>query len=711
MRLLLLLVTLIALVLPAVAGAADPPAPYTVKTLTINAQVGPQNKTKCAVAADLYTPTGVDKDHPAAAILGTNGFGGSKDDFKAVADSYARRGYVFLAYSGLGFGGSQCKIELDSPVWDGKAASWMIDFLGGHLHSTTGFTPNYVIHDPVDHDGKATAFDPRVGMMGGSYGGEVQFAAASVDPRLDTIIPQITWNNLAYSLAPNNTATTSGVTYAKTAPGAEKVEWTTLFFGLGIADGAQAFGGGDQTHLTGTCPNFDDQACSAKAKMDLLGYPDAGVQDFALGASVTSYMAKIKIPTFLAQGQADTLFNEQEAVATYQALRAQGTPVKMLWKFNGHSSSALGTSEDSDTNPESAYASRAYLAWYDYYLLGKGSPPALDFSYYRDYVPFPAGGDAAPAVTTVPAYPAAPDATWYLSGTNALVSDPSKITAGSAQFLVNPQGPASYTETSAADQSGPVTDAPGTFASFASAPLAKDTDVVGIPKITVTLDAPTFAGSQDSDPAGKLVLFAKLYDVAPDGTIDLPHRLISPVRVADVTKPVTIALPGIVHRFPAGHTMEFVLAASDAAYRGNTLPGPVTVVVDPKAPTVLSVPTLSESVAPPAPVGAPAGTQQPGAGVQPAVFVKPSSVNPACQGTRKLRIPLRIKHDRRHDRVLFAIITLDGKNIRTVRGRALLGPVVLKKRSKHHSYRALVTERTKRGLILHRRVAFKRSCG
>jgi hypothetical protein len=357
----------VGLMAPAVASAADPPLPYTKKTLTINAQVGPDLRTKCAVAADLYTPTGVDKDHPAAAILATNGFGGSKDDFNeansGVAPAYASRGYVFLAYSGLGFGGSQCKIELDNPDWDGKAASKMIEFLGGHLHATNGFTPNYVIHDPVSHDGKAVADDPRVGMMGGSYGGEVQFAAASIDPRLDTIIPQITWNNLAYSLAPNNTATTGGVTYAKTAPGMEKFEWTTLFFGLGIVDGAAGTSQSDPSHVQGTCPNFDNAACAAKAKMDLLGYPDAGVQDFALAASVTSYMAKIKIPTFLAQGQADTLFNEQEAVATYDALRAQGTPVKMLWKFNGHSSSALGSSEDNAKNPEAAYASRAYLAW------------------------------------------------------------------------------------------------------------------------------------------------------------------------------------------------------------------------------------------------------------------------------------------------------------------------------------------------------------
>jgi ABC-2 type transport system ATP-binding protein len=77
--------------------------------------------------------------------------------------------------------------------------------------------------------------------------------------------------------------------------------------------------------------------------------------------------------------------------------------------------------------------------------------------------------------------------------------------------------------------------------------------------------------------AGELVLYAKVYDVGPDGTVELPHRLISPARVADVTRPVAVELPAIVHRFAAGHRLAVVLAGGDLAYRGSTLPQPVTV--------------------------------------------------------------------------------------------------------------------------------------
>lgn len=71
------------------------------------------------------------------------------------------------------------------------------------------------------------------------------------------------------------------------------------------------------------------------------------------------------------------------------------------------------------------------------------------------------------------------------------------------------------------------------------------------------------------DAADKLVLFAKVYDVAPDGGKTLVNRLVAPVRVPDVTRSFTVRLPGIVHRYEAGHRLEFVIAASDSAYFGN----------------------------------------------------------------------------------------------------------------------------------------------
>src|ERR671932_326535 len=348
-----------ALLFAATPAAAEP---YTVKTLHFAVKTGPRGDKACDIVGDLYRPKSATNAHPAPAILTTNGFGGSKDGQADVGRLEASRGYVVLSYSGLGFGGSGCKITLDDRDYDGRAGSQLVTFLGGGKAATDGTKVNFVRRDGVAHDGKHHAFDPRVGMIGGSYGGQIQFAIAGIDPRVDTIIPIITWNDLSYSLAPNNTSFDRGVTYQ--TPGVEKYEWTSLFFGLGIADGILG-ASADPSRNVG-CPNFDDRACGSKAEMDADGAPNDATLLFARHASVGSFVDKIRIPTLLSQGQSDTLFNLQEAIATYRALRARKVPVKMIWREGGHSGD--GAPGEIDTNdaghllkPQHNYETRTYL--------------------------------------------------------------------------------------------------------------------------------------------------------------------------------------------------------------------------------------------------------------------------------------------------------------------------------------------------------------
>jgi LPXTG-motif cell wall-anchored protein len=76
-----------------------------------------------------------------------------------------------------------------------------------------------------------------------------------------------------------------------------------------------------------------------------------------------------------------------------------------------------------------------------------------------------------------------------------------------------------------------------------------------------------------------LVFFGKVYDVAPDGTATLIHRLIAPVRVpaADVSKPIDIKLLGFAHRFAKGHAVRLTLAATDATSYNSKVPDQITV--------------------------------------------------------------------------------------------------------------------------------------
>jgi fermentation-respiration switch protein FrsA (DUF1100 family) len=571
---------------PAGAAAA---APYTVRTLHFAVRVGPHDGRACDVVGDLYTPRGASRTARVPAILTTNGFGGSKDDQAGIGRAFARRGYEVLSYSGLGFGGSGCKITLDDPDYDGKAARTLVSFLAGaprigfaDAKHTTAVAPLRVVrHDARDHSGRARRYDPRVGMIGGSYGGGVQFATAAVDPRVDTIVPLITWNDLTYSLAPNNTDAVRGVTTSN--PGAIKLSWGLLFSALGAADGGQG-APQDPSRLVG-CPNFATFVCPALVTGGSTGFFGPSALRKFRHASVTSFMRRIRVPVLLVQGENDTLFNLNEAVATYRALRAQHTPVKMIWQSWGHSglTPAPGELDLDAPNPATQYETRRIAAWFDHYLRGHtATSTGPRFSYFRDWVHYT--GIATPAYARSASFPVGTRSTRYLSGDGTLAATAAATKPGTQRFVTPPAGaptsvdPVDVIGSFASNVPNDIEqDAPGTAASWTSARLTRPLTVVGSPTVDVTLSAPAAALTQGAGPSGQLVLFAKLVDVGPDGTARLIHGLVAPVRIADATKRVHISLPGIVHRFAAGHALRLVLAGGAANYRGGLTPTPVSV--------------------------------------------------------------------------------------------------------------------------------------
>ncbi len=593
-------------------GAVDT---YTGLSFTVPAGLDDQGRPQtCVIDADLYKPHTASAAKRVPTILTTNGFGGSKADQSGLGRAFAQRGYAVLSYTGLGFPNSGCKISLDDPAVDGVAASHLVTFLGGggnaaYASSDVGGAPGGAGNLTVDFSklDNAAAHDPRVGMIGGSYGGQIQFATAAMDPRVDTLVPLITWNDLRYSLAPNNTAQSSGVTYAAQTPGTEKIGWSSLFFGVGIADGIQG-ASIDPTREVG-CPNFVIDACQAKATLDTLGYPTTQTYALTDRVSVGHYLDSVRVPTFLIQGQNDTLFNLQEAVATYRGLKARKVPVSMAWQswghsggMNGNSGAAPGELDLTGAHIEDTYLGLRIKNWFDHYLKGvNAAPTGPEFSYFRDWVNYT--GTAAPAYGSASSYPVGAQSSYYLSGAGDLVATPGAVKPGSVSWS-NPGLGAfgSYSEVSGLEGQIPAGslpanttapyDAPGTMGAWTTQALTTDAAIVGVPTLDVTFTAPTVAATQTAGPAGQLEVFAKLYDVAPGRSKTLVNKLISPVRVTDVTKPVHIELPGIVHRVLAGHRLQLVLASTDAAYKNAYSVQPVTVTANPAALATLRIPIV-----------------------------------------------------------------------------------------------------------------------
>ena len=611
---------------PAAPAAADPA--YSVTTLHFEVTVGPQDdRQTCDVVGDLYVPADASAQQRVPAVLTTNGFGGSKADQAGLSGLFASRGYVALSYSGLGFGGSSCEITLDDREHDGQAAAQLVDYLGGAdgiAFEDAAHTRPVAPLDAVRLDGPG---DPRVGMVGGSYGGQVQYAAAATTSKLDTIVPLITWNDLSYSLGPNHTDQVAlpgqerpGV--STRTPGSVKTNWALGFSAIGLT--------GDVTNqqpdpIRTRCPNFADFVCPTLVTGATTGVlDDASVAELRR-ASVASYQDDVRVPTLLLQGQADTLFNLNEAVATYAALKAQGTPVKMAWTEYGHSGDpAEGEIDFADPDPADQYVTRRILDWFEHHLQGRTEvSTGPEFAYFRDWVDY--SGDAKKAYAKAPSYPVGSSSTYHLSSTptstltgGALVTDPADVTAGVERFVA-PPGPASNGEDldvistffEQPEEAEPLREAPGTFARYDTDVLTRQVDVVGSPQVRLQVEAPTAAVTQGTD-AGKLVLHLKVADVAPDGTATVVRNLAAPVRVPDVTRPFTVTMPAFAHRFAPGHAIRLLVAGASPNYRGGT--APVAVGISTAAGASPTRPLPAQSLTLPTLAGVPGSGPDPDTG-------------------------------------------------------------------------------------------------
>ncbi|SFX70160.1 hypothetical protein SAMN02787144_1005212 [Streptomyces atratus] len=122
--------------------------------------------------------------------------------------------------------------------------------------------------DYVTRDGSG---DPTVGMIGGSYGGAVQMATAAVDRRVDALVPLITWNDLAYALAPNNAGTRKGV--SSDTAGVFKWQWTNGFYLMG--EGQTVLNASlDPSRFNNlTCLHFASRACDTIRLLNSGCYP------------------------------------------------------------------------------------------------------------------------------------------------------------------------------------------------------------------------------------------------------------------------------------------------------------------------------------------------------------------------------------------------------------------------------------------------------
>lgn len=237
-----------------------------------------------------------------------------------------RAGFNVLSWDARGFGGSGGQVEVDSPSFEGRDVRELITHIAKQPEAR------------LDAPG-----DPRVGMNGVSYGGGIQLVTAAIDTRVDTITPTISWNSLVSSL------------YKE---GIVKQGWGTVLTGAGgtsITNGILS-PAGPQTGST------DPQVTKAAAEGVGTGRFSQGSVDFFRSRGPAGLVARIRIPTLLVQGTADTLFTLKESMVNHAILKRNGVPLKMIWFCGGHGVCLTGKGDEGHVEHTVVAWLRRYLA-------------------------------------------------------------------------------------------------------------------------------------------------------------------------------------------------------------------------------------------------------------------------------------------------------------------------------------------------------------
>ncbi len=549
---------------PSTTPTPDGGAPVEVETLQVPVGAepsAPDDAVTLDVAVYRVDPAEDDGPDRRPAVLLAHGFGGTREDADARARELAGEGFVALAWTARGFGDSGGLVHLDAPDFEVADASALVDLLAER--------------DDVLLDGTG---DPRVGVAGASYGGALGLLLAGTDDRVDAVASALAWNDLPAALDPSSVPVDGATTPAAVRPagppadpGVLKRAWVTQ---LGALAGAVPVAG-----APGGCGRLAPDVCAGYTDAVTTGEVGEDLAALLAASSPATVLDAVDVPVLLVQGQTDSLFPLEQADATARTLLDRGVDVRVRWTAGGH---------DGDLSGGGFGTARADLVPFLRAALSGGTTSLDGLERFTAVVPEGSGGLEAALDAAAQPPGAPPDGTedsepereelvlpgYPGAGEGADAVEPLATTAvpllGDPQQVLSPAGgtPGALTTLpgagAALGSAGALASAlavlPGQSATFDSAELDEDLLVAGTPRVRLVV----------TSTAEDATLFATLLDVSADGTAELPRGLVAPVRLTGLTpgEPtrVDVALPGVVHRWAAGHTVRLAVSSTDQAY-------------------------------------------------------------------------------------------------------------------------------------------------
>lgn len=303
----ILATTLVAPTTSAPATAAPKPA-YTATDGCVASVPEPGSEAKVKICYTVFRPAGATRRDRVPMVLHSHGWGGSRTTADTVADTAVVRdllkaGYGVLSFDQRGWGESGGHAHVENPAYEGHDVRRLVDLVS---------RLRWVVQDGPH--------DPRIGAVGGSYGGGYQFLGAFEEIRtrgkqvFDALAPEITWHDLSQSIAPD---------------GVVRTEWALALSAASLPTDAlppQVYQALVEGVATGRWPDG-----SLPGGQDMVSFfahngPRWHVQ----------HDRRLDIPVLFGQGTTDTLFNLQQGLANWRtALTPRARRQSIFVGYNG----------------------------------------------------------------------------------------------------------------------------------------------------------------------------------------------------------------------------------------------------------------------------------------------------------------------------------------------------------------------------------------
>ncbi|WP_372728668.1 alpha/beta fold hydrolase [Nocardioides sp.] len=285
------------------ATTAQAAEAVTVTDACLTSVPDPGSTAPVDICYTLFQPVGADAKHRVPLIFHSHGWGGSRTRSAASFQKFTDAGYGVLSFDQRGFGASGGQAYVMNPDVEGHDVRALVDLVS-KLSWVTQDRPG----------------DPRLGAIGGSYGGGYQFLGAFESLRLkgrpifDALAPEITWYDLKESLAPENVVRTewAAALTAAAVPG-DSLPRSVY---KGLVEGA----------ATGNWPDG-----SIPGTENLTAFFEKNGPKWHVGKG-----RKLKIPTLLGQGTTDSLFPLEQGLQNFQRSITRKARTKSIFiGYNG----------------------------------------------------------------------------------------------------------------------------------------------------------------------------------------------------------------------------------------------------------------------------------------------------------------------------------------------------------------------------------------